>query len=83
MSTPESFHGIIHGRTIELSADPGLREGEPVEVQLRKSNVANAWGEGLRRAAGAFAESWSAADDQILAQLEDDRAHANGRELPQ
>jgi hypothetical protein len=47
------FRGVIRGKIIELEEDPGLREGDPVEVRL-KLNLPP--GEGLRRAAGGWDE---------------------------
>ncbi len=38
-------HGIIRGKTIELTEDPGVADGQQVEVQL-KAVEAEAWGEG-------------------------------------
>lgn len=30
-----ALQGIIHGKTVQLSSDPGLEQGQPVEVVLR------------------------------------------------
>jgi hypothetical protein len=29
------FQGIVHGKTIELDRDPGIAEGERVDVMMR------------------------------------------------
>lgn len=76
------MHGIIHGKTIELSSDPGLAEGVEVEVILRPIQQITAWGEGLRRCAGALADTWTTEDDEILAELEQDRKRSVERDLP-
>ncbi len=47
------FRGVIRGNIIELEKDPGLRDGDPVEIQLWLNLPA---GEGLHRAYGAWAE---------------------------
>jgi hypothetical protein len=41
----KTLHGKVHGRTIELQEDPGVAEGQAVEVQMKlveppKSNQA-------------------------------------------
>ena len=47
------FRGVIRGKIIELEKDPGLREGDPVEIQLWLNLPP---GEGLRRAAGRWSD---------------------------
>lgn len=49
-----SMHGIIHGRTIELAADPGIADGQQVEVEVRAVSSAGKWGEGILRSAGGW-----------------------------
>jgi hypothetical protein len=34
----KTLNGVVHGRTIELSDDPGLTDGEHVVVELRSAN---------------------------------------------
>jgi hypothetical protein len=31
----KTLHGRVHGRTIELDEDPGVAEGQEVEVQIK------------------------------------------------
>jgi hypothetical protein len=50
------IHGVIHGRTIHLEEDPGIGDGQTVEVVVRSVSPPKAWGEGLRRCAGALAD---------------------------
>ena len=59
--------GIIHGRTIELNEDLGLKEGQQVEVQVKVTAPGRKWGDGLRRCAGALADDpeW----DDIMAEV--------------
>jgi hypothetical protein len=48
--------GVIHGKTIELAADPGLRDRETALVVIRRVKPARTSGEGIRRTAGALAQ---------------------------
>lgn len=59
--------GKVRGRMIELSEDPGLADGQPVEVQLKILSETGRWGEGLKRCAGALADDpeWDAIMEQI------------------
>jgi hypothetical protein len=66
-------HGVIHGQTIELTEDPGVAEGQQVEVIIRIVPSPRTWGEGLRRCAGAFAADWSEEDDRILEEIHRER----------
>ncbi|MEX1230167.1 MAG: hypothetical protein WEB58_08005 [Planctomycetaceae bacterium] len=66
--------GTVHGNSIELPANLGLADGQEVEVIVRVSSQTPAvWGEGLRRCAGALAETWSDEDDRILEEIARDR----------
>ena len=59
---PATLKGVIHGKTIDLDADPGLLDGEHVSVIVAPVGAAKdatppaAPGEGMRRAFGAWAE---------------------------
>ena len=66
-------HGIVHGKTIELDQELGVADGQHVHVAvqiLATSPGTEAWGEGLRRCAGALAGIPGLDEDmeQILAQ---------------
>ncbi|MFL5328801.1 MAG: hypothetical protein ACJ8C4_07780 [Gemmataceae bacterium] len=50
------IHGKIRGRTIELNEDPGLQEGQEVEVSVKPVDSTQPWGEGIRRSAGCMAD---------------------------
>ena len=65
--------GVIHGRTIELSEDPGVADGQQVEITIRAVPTPRPWGEGLRRCAGAFAADWTEEDDRILEEIQQER----------
>ena len=59
--------GVIHGKTIELQADPGLGDGQRVEVLVRPAPHRAGSGEGIRRTAGALAGDlhWDVIMDEI------------------
>jgi hypothetical protein len=61
-----TMHGKVHGRTIELDEDPGVAEGQQVEITIKTVAARKPWGEGLRRCAGALADEWTEEDDRIL-----------------
>ena len=52
----EGVGGVIHGKIVELAVDPGLKDGERVEVLIRRVEQQKPWGEGVRATAGALAE---------------------------
>jgi hypothetical protein len=63
----KSLHGRVHGKAIELDEDPGVAEGQEVEVQVRIVQPARRWGEGILRTAGALADDpeWDTIMEQI------------------
>jgi hypothetical protein len=66
-----TVHGKIHGKTIELDEDPGLAEGQDVEIILKAARPQRVWGEGILRTAGALADDphW----DGIMEEIYQDR----------
>ena len=52
----EVIRGTIHGKTVELEKNPGMGDGQKVEVVLRPESPTNTWGEGIHRSAGALAD---------------------------
>ncbi|MBA3315274.1 MAG: hypothetical protein H0T47_18555 [Planctomycetaceae bacterium] len=81
----KTLHGTIRGRTIELTDDPGLRDGSSVEIVLRYSTPDPAFcpGDGILRSAGALADVWTDEDDRILQEIYEDRHRPSHRELPE
>ncbi len=75
---PESIPGIIHGRTIELEADPGLADGQKVEITIRPSTGAEARSASLARTAGSLADDPEF--DAAMAEVERNRRSARHRE---
>ena len=65
----KTIHGTVRGRTIELNEEPGVAEGEEVEVTIRATSdrAVRRPGEGLRRTEGALADDteWDAIMDEI------------------
>lgn len=64
----KTLHGKVHGRTIELDEDPGVAEGQEVEVQVTViPKPAQRTGEGFLRTEGALAddEEWDAIMEEI------------------
>jgi hypothetical protein len=75
----ELIHGVIHGKTIELKTDPGIGDGQPVEVLVRPAKLPAKSGDGIRRSAGALADDphWDAIMDEIhQARKQERRPHA-------
>jgi len=69
------IHGKIHGRTIELTEDLGLAEGQEVEVQVKILPSSGKWGEGISRTAGALADDpqWDVIMDVIYRERKRER----------
>ena len=66
-----TVHGKIHGKTIELDEEPGLAEGQDVQIILKVVRTQKTWGEGILRTAGALADDpyW----DDIMEEIYQDR----------
>lgn len=77
----KTVQGVIHGNTIELTNNLGMADGQAVEITIRTVSAPKAWGEGLRRCAGALAGDWTAEDDQILEQIHRDRKQDTRKEI--
>jgi hypothetical protein len=76
------LQGIVHGKTIELAEEPGVADGEQVEVSVKVVSPKGSWGEGLRRCAGALAREWTEEDDRILEDIRQERKHDSRGEIP-
>ena len=80
----KSIHGVVRGnKTIELTEEIGIADGQEVELQVKITSPAKNLGEGLLRCAGALANEWSEEDDRILEEIYQDRKRDNRREIPE
>ena len=64
----KTIHGTVHGRTIELADDPGVPDGQAVEVQVRVlDEPLRKPGDGFLRTEGALANDteWDAIMEEI------------------
>jgi hypothetical protein len=68
-----TIHGVVRGKIIELEENPGVAEGQRVEITIRSIPSQRPWGEGLRRCAGALAGVWTEEDDRSLDEIYADR----------
>ena len=75
-----TLRGVVHGRTVELTEDLGVPDGEEVEITIKAVPTPEPWGEGLRRCAGAFAADWTDEDDRILDAIHQERKQDTRRE---
>ena len=73
--------GVVHGRTIELTEELGLADGQMVEISVKTTPPLAQWGDGLRRCAGALADEWTEDDDRILDELYRERQQDSRREV--
>ena len=53
---PEVVEGVIHGKTIELATDPGIADGQRVEVTIRTVPAPDARIEAILRTSGSMAD---------------------------
>ncbi len=75
--TNKTLHGVVTGRTIQLTEDPGVPLGQEVELVITSvSTPSRPWGEGLRKCAGAMAEHWTEVDDRILEEIYQQRKNS-------
>jgi hypothetical protein len=73
----KTMHGVIHGKTIVLAEDPGIADGEKVEVMVRDKQLPGppaGWFPGCKETAGGMlAETWTDEDDRILQEIYEQR----------
>ena len=73
-----ALHGTILGRTIQLDEDPGIPDGQEVDVVVTAAPLQKQWGAGIERSAGVAANVPEFAE--VFAQVERDRKAARFRE---
>jgi hypothetical protein len=76
-----TLRGVIHGRTVELTEDLGVADGQQVEITIKTVASPKPWGEGLRRCAGAFAADWTEEDDLIMEEIHLERKRETRKEI--
>jgi hypothetical protein len=87
------LHGVVHGKTIALEEDPGLAEGQAVELTIRPVERPSSRqpGEGFLRTEGALADDteWDAIMEEIYQERKretvrksPDEVFARSRRLP-
>jgi len=72
------MHGVVHGRTIELNEDPGVIDGQQVQIVLTAVPPQGSWGEGIHRSAGAAVDV--PGFDEAFRRVEQERKAAQFRE---
>ena len=81
----ETYYGVIHGKTIELEQDPGLQDGQRVQVVVRAKRLPGpppGWRPGgTETAAGMLADVWTEEDDTILEEIYRERQRDRRREV--
>jgi hypothetical protein len=77
------LHGVVHGKSIALEEDPGLAEGQVVELTIRavEPPTSRQPGEGFLRTEGALADDphW----DAIMAEIYQERKRDTRKEPPE
>jgi hypothetical protein len=65
------IEGIVHGKTVELLEDPGVGDGQKVQVVLPFEESEGNWRDNVMRTAGALADDpdW----DRIMAEIHESR----------
>ena len=76
-----TVHGVIHGKTIELTEDPGMSDGQKVRVVLAPVSPTAEWGEGIRSSAGGWANDPEI--EAVMARIHEDRRHERRPQVPQ
>lgn len=65
-----TIRGVIHGRTIELTEDPGVEDGHQGEITIKAVPPPRPWGVGILRSAGIMADDpdWDDIMEEIYGQ---------------
>lgn len=77
----KSLHGVVHGRTIELTEAPGFAEGQQVELIVRVAAPAQRLpGAGLAATEGALAldTEWDAIMKDVRRERKVERRRSSG-----
>lgn len=74
----ETLEGVIRGKTIELATDPGLVDGQVVQVIVKPLPTPDQRRDAILRTAGSMAND--ADFDAAMSQVQADRRSARYRE---
>ena len=69
----KTINGKVHGRTIELTEDLGMLDGQDVRVQVTAVSAIPTIPNRLVQSAGLLANEWTEEDDCILKEIRQDR----------
>jgi hypothetical protein len=75
----ETIPGTIHGRTIELDADPGLAEGQKVQITIRAAAGEDARLAAIEGTAGSMADDPEF--DAVMADIAHQRKSTRYRDI--
>jgi hypothetical protein len=75
------FHGVVHGKIIELSEPAGVADGQEVEVVVRFSMPSRPWGEGILNSAGGWAHYPEM--DAVMEQIQQERKRERCSQVPE
>ena len=73
----EAIEGVIHGKTIDLTTDPGFADGQAVRVIVKPLSTPEQRRDAILRTAGSMAND--ADFEAAMAQVERDRRSARYR----
>jgi hypothetical protein len=77
------IEGVIHGKTIELSADPGLVDGQRVVVRVVAFPAGDVRIEAIQRSADCLSGMPSEAWDDLEEIVRQRQGAGNRREVPE
>jgi hypothetical protein len=67
----KTLYGVVHGKTIELDEDPGITDGQAVEVELKMIEIrrpaSSAMTEGLAKVYAILSERYASGQTDTAA----------------
>jgi hypothetical protein len=67
----KTIHGRAHGKTIELDEDPGVPDGQEVEVQVKVLSPEPPMSEGLAKVYAILGERFNSGEPDVAARHEE------------
>ena len=77
----DDIPGVIHGKTIELLDDPGMKQGQRISVAIKAEPENRVWGEGILASAGALSHLPQEVFDE-LDEIVRQRKNERPRDIP-